>query len=358
MSVLIDGEVVLYGFCGDSYWDAGFTDVEVLEALAELGRDADFTCRINSGGGYTNHGIAIYNAFSAHKGKITVIIDAMAASAASVIAMAGDERIMRKGALMMIHDPAAITFGTVDDHRKSIELLDRLGDQMAGIYADITGESTEEMRSAMKDELWLDPDEAVKRGFATSAEKAKSETVSAFDYRLYAHAPRKLKTLAADKSWSFRAQRPKAAASATVTKGHKGANPMSEQSAADDRAAEITTASSKAATDAVAADRKRRKDILALDEAKGREALAEQLHATTMSVEDVKSALAAAPKASEPAPKSETDKPNPAAYEQGRTQASGLTAPGGTQQSPTSRARGPINRGELYASRAKAAKEA
>ena len=66
MSVLIDGELVLYGFVGDDFWDDGFTASEVIDALAMLGHDADITVRINSGGGYTSDGIAIYNALKAH----------------------------------------------------------------------------------------------------------------------------------------------------------------------------------------------------------------------------------------------------------------------------------------------------
>ena len=90
MSVLVDGELVLYGFVGDSFWGDGFTASEVIDALAELGRDADVTVRLNSGGGYTDDGIAIFNTLTAHRGKVEIVVDAMAASAASVIAMAGD----------------------------------------------------------------------------------------------------------------------------------------------------------------------------------------------------------------------------------------------------------------------------
>ena len=77
-----------------------------MAALAEHGRENDITARINSGGGYTHEGLAIYNALAAHKGKVRVEVDGVALSSASLIAMAGDEIIMKAGAIMMIHDPA------------------------------------------------------------------------------------------------------------------------------------------------------------------------------------------------------------------------------------------------------------
>lgn len=72
MAVLVNGELVLYGFVGDNYWDMGFTAREVIEALAEVGREADITVRLNSGGGYTDDGVSIFNALKTHKGKVTV----------------------------------------------------------------------------------------------------------------------------------------------------------------------------------------------------------------------------------------------------------------------------------------------
>ncbi|WP_167738090.1 head maturation protease, ClpP-related [Leisingera sp. NJS201] len=190
MTILVDGELVLYGFVGDDFWDEGFTASQVIDALAMLGRDADITVRINSGGGYTDDGIAIYNALKAHRGDVAVVVDAIAASSASVIAMAGDTITMRSGALMMIHDPAKFTWGDAGDHEKSTEQLNKLADLMADIYAEQTGEDAETIREDMKDELWLTGEEAVARGFATDTEGGRAKAVAAFDYRVFARAPR------------------------------------------------------------------------------------------------------------------------------------------------------------------------
>jgi ATP-dependent protease ClpP protease subunit len=215
MTILVDGELVLYGFVGDDFWDAGFTASQVIDALAELGHDADVPVRLNSGGGYTEDGIAIYNALAAHGGKVSIQIDAIAASAASLIAMAGDEITMRTGALMMIHDPSRGTWGTASDHEKSQAQLDKLGNLMAGIYAAKSGEDIEDIRSEMKDELWLTGEETVERGFADASESGKSKAVAAFDYRAYAHAPKQLLTKSKKQGWSFEALQNPAASAAT-----------------------------------------------------------------------------------------------------------------------------------------------
>src|SRR4051794_2069625 len=100
-SIVIDGAIALYGTTGDIFGDGtGFTDSDVLAALASIGR-RDITVRINSGGGDAFQGIAIYNALQGHPGKVSVVVDGIAASAASVIAMAGDTITLRQGALLM-----------------------------------------------------------------------------------------------------------------------------------------------------------------------------------------------------------------------------------------------------------------
>jgi ATP-dependent Clp protease protease subunit len=189
MDVLIDGEIVLHGTVGDDLWGEGFTSTDVLMALAKVGRDTDVTVRLNSGGGYVDDGIGIYNAIAAHKGVVTMYVDGVAASSASLIAMSGDEIIMRKGSVMMIHDPAQITVGTADDHVRTIGELNALGDSFAGIYAEQTGETADAMRAVMKEEVWLTAEQAVERGFADRMDDVEAEGPTAFAYQIYKNAP-------------------------------------------------------------------------------------------------------------------------------------------------------------------------
>lgn len=346
MPVLQDGELVLYGFVGDNFWDEGFTAQDVLAALAEVGRDTDITVRINSAGGYVYDGVAIYNALMGHKGKVTVVVDAFAGSAASVIAMAGEERIMRTGSMMMIHDPASVTYGNADDHEAAVGFLNKLGDLMADIYAERTGEDTETIRADMRKEIWLTGDEAVARGFATETEKIKAVAFSAFDYRIYANAPDKLKRMAQRNSWSLDHEMHAAAPAAAPTSQKE--NDMTDKPQAGQIPADIATATANAEK----TTKERIKAIMTSPEASGREALANHFaYDTSMSADDAIAALTVAPKASG----GEEPKPDPAAsYEQRRMLASGQVQPQPprTPKAPTAK----INSTDIYASRRQSAK--
>lgn len=208
MNVLIDGEIVLYGTVGAFYSEEYFTALDVVQALSEIGRASDVVVRINSPGGIVDEGIAIYNAFKAHRGRVTVYVDSVAASSASVIAMAANEIVMRRGAIMMVHDPAGDTFGNVAAHRKSIETLEAYRRSAADIYAERVGYTPEQALADMGEEIWLTADDAVARGYADRVETADSAQANiqptAFNYRLYQHAPAQLVAMADAKGWAGR----------------------------------------------------------------------------------------------------------------------------------------------------------
>lgn len=208
MAVLVSGnEIVLTGTVGALYWDDCFTSGDVISALADIGRDRDVLIRMNSSGGVATEGAAIHSALVAHKGRKTIIVEGIAASAASVIAMAGDEIVMSLGAIMMIHDPSGFTFGTVADHELQIKALNALATAMAGIYADRSGKTVAQARADMRGELWMTPEEAVAEGYADrvqgSAENDNLEP-TAFDFRLYRHPPERLVALADQRAWTKR----------------------------------------------------------------------------------------------------------------------------------------------------------
>lgn len=191
-----NNELHLYGTVGQSFWDEEyFTAKSVRNQLA--GMDGDITVRINSGGGVATEGQAIYTMLVDWPGKVTVVIDAVAASSASLIAMAGDEIVMRKGAWMLIHDPAqpfTESRGTEADHMKLAAMLGVIGNAYADIYAARSGLGRDEARKVMTDETVLDGQMAVDMGFATSVDETVQSAVAArFDYRFYAHAPQELR---------------------------------------------------------------------------------------------------------------------------------------------------------------------
>lgn len=189
-------ELYLYGTVGASFWDEDhFTAKMVREQLAQM--DGDITVRINSGGGIAVEGQAIYTMLADWPGKVTIVVDGAAASAASLIAMAGDEIVMRLGSFMLIHDPAqpwTMGRGTEADHAKEAEILGKIANAYADIYAARTGSSREDARGIMVAETVMDGQEAVDQGFATHYDgETQAAAAARFDYRVYAHAPRELR---------------------------------------------------------------------------------------------------------------------------------------------------------------------
>ena len=342
MAAILDGgKLTLSGDVGDSFFGDGFTHSDVVMALAQVDDASDLTVYLNSGGGYASEGAAIHALLARRIGTTDIVVDGVAASAASLIAMAGDTVAMSAGSVMMIHDPATITFGDAADHGKSVEMLEALATSYARVYAGKSGKTVDECRDIMKAERWFSPDEAVAEGFADTTDEAKAKAVAAFDYRAYAHAPRRLVALASKKNWRLPDADQRAATSAAPRREKEIS--MTDKERADQLAAELATmrtraenaeaATAKAGEDAIKADRDRRAGIMALDETKGREGLAEHLYATGATVETAKATLAASPKASE-GTATEVDSAA-AGFAAGRMSAAQIAQPGG-QQTPGS----------------------
>ncbi|MBB2767293.1 UNVERIFIED_ORG: ATP-dependent protease ClpP protease subunit [Rhizobium esperanzae] len=190
MNVLKNGELWLYGTVGTDVVDdeEGFTAIDVRNALAEIGR-RDVTVRVNSGGGWAHEGVAICNILRAHAGKVVVIIEGIAASAASVLAMAGQEVVMRPGTYMMVHEASGLTWGNAQDHAKMIESLDTINSSMADIYVGQTRRPKAEIRREMAAETWMDAAEAVKKRYATRVTDGRAAQPAAFAWSTYANVP-------------------------------------------------------------------------------------------------------------------------------------------------------------------------
>ncbi len=346
MSVLKGGEIVLYGVVGADYFAEFFTASQVLDALAELGRDADVKVRINSGGGIADEGLAIFNALTAHPGRVSVEVDSMAASAASLIAMAGDTITMRRGAVMMIHDPATITIGPASDHEFSAEVLNKRADLFAGIYADKSGESATRVRKDMKAELWLTGPEAVDRGFATDTDDRKAETVTAFDYRVYSRAPKKLVSMSKKRRWSF-GETVHAAVPPANPKSHKKEKP--KMTVKQEPAVAAATEPDQAQIEAIEENVKARiEEISVFASTNGCEALGKHLaFKTTQSAADaiatMKAAIDDQPSSPGDAPAAQSAK----TYQARRTAAADMAAPGGGAPKRTST----LNTSKVYSDR-------
>lgn len=139
---------------------------------ADFSRDLDgitapsVTVRINSPGGDVFDGIAILNHLRAHPATVNTVVFGLAASAASIIAQAGDTVTMMPGSQMMIHDASGMCFGNEAEMRDMAELLSKISDNLAGVYASKAGGTADEWRTVMRGEQWYTADEAVEAGLA------------------------------------------------------------------------------------------------------------------------------------------------------------------------------------------------
>lgn len=173
-----EAEIIIYDEIGDSFWYDAISAKDFDKELKSLPDTVtNLTVRINSPGGNVFDGITIYNRLKQHKAKVTVYVDGIAASIASVIAMAGDEVIMSEGALMMIHQAWTVAAGNARDFEEMIDRLTDIDEQIIGIYHRKTKTDKNELRSMLSAETWMDADEAVEMGFATS--KTEDEAVIA-----------------------------------------------------------------------------------------------------------------------------------------------------------------------------------
>jgi ATP-dependent Clp protease protease subunit len=151
--------------------------------------------RINSAGGDVMDGIAIYNAFARHPAKVISHVDGLAASAASIIALAGDEVEMSEGAFVMIHSAWAFAMGNATEMRRMSQLLDAVDGSLAGIYARRMGIAAAEALSLMEEETWLSADQAVAQGFADRMEE-RTAVEASFDPSMFQHVPEEVRIAA------------------------------------------------------------------------------------------------------------------------------------------------------------------
>ena len=178
--------VDVYDDIGGGLFGGGVSAADFAGALSSVRGALDV--HINSGGGVVWDGIAIMNAIKGHKGKVTTIVDGLAASIASVIFQAGHERVVQPGAMLMIHDAFAPFEGNADEMAKMAKTLDQVSDNLAGIYASRAGGSRGEWRALMHEETWFTAEESVSRGLADRVAGVGAELPAGFDLAAY-HVP-------------------------------------------------------------------------------------------------------------------------------------------------------------------------
>lgn len=155
----------LNGTIGEESWFDDDVTPQLFKDELNSG-EGDITVWINSPGGDCVAAAQIYNMLSAYKGNVTIKIDGIAASAASVIAMAGNTVLMSPVSMMMIHNPATIAFGDHNEFAKAIEMLDEVKESIINAYVIKTGLSRTKLSHLMDSETWMNANKAIELGFA------------------------------------------------------------------------------------------------------------------------------------------------------------------------------------------------
>lgn len=172
-----EAELLIYDEI-DAWW--GVAAADVIAELAQITAPR-LRVRVNSPGGSVFEGLAIANALRSHPAAVTVQVDGLAASIASVIAMAGDRLLMMPNSMLMIHDASGLCIGDATDMQQMAAVLDKISDNIAGAYAAKAGGTPADWRGTMRAETWYLPDEAVAAGLADEAVPAAAAEPDADD---------------------------------------------------------------------------------------------------------------------------------------------------------------------------------
>lgn len=159
------------------WMDSDVSAIGIIDELKDIQSD-HIDVMINSYGGEVSEGLAIYNALKNHKASVTTYCEGFACSIASVIFMAGDERIMEPASLLMIHNPWMYTQGNADQLRKDAEDLDKIAGASKAAYLSGANVGEEALDELLANETYLSPQEALDMGFCTQIAESEESAVS------------------------------------------------------------------------------------------------------------------------------------------------------------------------------------
>lgn len=172
-------DLMLYGIISNySWWGDEVTPKQFSEDLKALGDIDVLNVYINSEGGDVFAAQAIHSMLHRHKAEVRVYVDGIAASAASVIAMAGDKVLMPRNAMMMIHNPWTWGAGNAAEFRKLADDLDAIRESIVAAYKRKTSMDNDEIIALLDAETWMTAEEAVDKGFADEIEEDKQIAAS------------------------------------------------------------------------------------------------------------------------------------------------------------------------------------
>lgn len=187
-------EILIYDVIGEDPFFGGVSSMAVIDALSSVGSADTVRVRINSPGGDAFEGHAIYNALRRSPASIETHIDALAASAAATIAMAGDRIVMAENAFLMIHRAWGIEIGDAEEMQRVADMLNKLDRSIAGIYSGRSGKTVTRALRMMSDETWMSASDAKAEGFADAIE-GRSGARNRFDLSVYDRVPEEIESL-------------------------------------------------------------------------------------------------------------------------------------------------------------------
>lgn len=190
------GELMIYGEISDvSWWGDEVTPKQFKKDLDALGELKELKVFINSPGGDVFAGQAIYSMLNRLPYTVSVYVDGLAASAASIIAMVGDTIRMPKNAMLMIHNPWGMVIGYSSDLRKFADELDKVRESIIPVYKEQTGLEDQEIADLMDAETWMTAEEALEKGFIHEIEEAKpvAALIKDFDLSRFKNVPEQFK---------------------------------------------------------------------------------------------------------------------------------------------------------------------
>ena len=195
------GQTVTINIYGDitkySWWEEDYGATKLAKDLGQYGQIDNIDVFINSNGGSVSEGLAIYNILQRHPAKVTTYCDGFACSAASVVFMAGDERIMSNASLLMIHNAWMYAEGNAEELRKLADDLEKITEASVNAYMNHINIDRDELKEMMDNETWIDSDEALEKGFCTSVvqeeQQVANQSVSAKVKELLSNSSYKLR---------------------------------------------------------------------------------------------------------------------------------------------------------------------
>lgn len=192
----------IFDVIGSDFFGDGFTAKRMSAALRSIGEDKDVVVNINSPGGDIFEAATIYNLLAQHKGNVTVNILGLAASAASVIAMAGDTIKISRIGFLMIHNAWSIVMGNKDDLRSAADALEKFDESILAAYSSRATAGEKKIAKMMEDETWIGADDALEYGFADEIIETKKAPEQDSEKQTKAQAKRKIEMALAREGFS------------------------------------------------------------------------------------------------------------------------------------------------------------